>query len=648
MANVGSGADAYAAGLAGGWKPDPTLTVTECAERYRILSSKESPEPGPYRSSRTPYVREPMDCLSAHSPVRRVVLQWGTQLSKTEIILNWILYTILFSPGPMLMVQPTVNMAKRVSKQRLATMIESTPALRNLVKEARSRDSGNTMFEKEFPGGILILTGANSAASLASMPMRNLAMDEVDRWPEDVDEEGNPIAITEERSSNFARGKTLITSTPTVRGASAVETEFLLTDQRRYFVPCPRCCHMDYIQWRLGGRSGDDGRHHFLAWIEKRPETAYLVCAKCDRDIQESSKTEMLDAGEWRPTAAGDGISRGYHLSSMYSPIGWKSWASLARRWVKAKGNKKSQKTVVNTVLAETWEEEFETLSSKGLLGRVRAYGAEVPVGVILLTAALDVQKDRLEVVVKGWGAGEESWLIDYWQELGDPENDDVWFKIWEALQHRYTRADGSELGIKTFAVDTNYCSDQAYKFVRAHYTQGARAVRGGNVKGLPVVSPPSRRNAYHLPLWTLCTHAAKDTIFARLAAQEPGPGYMHFPDWAEQEYFDQLTAEVLVKKMSGGRMLSEYVKVRDRNEALDLEVYNLGALYILGPARLRQLGIRSSSPKDADGNDGTGGAAAAPVGSPPPPPPVTPPPAAAPPGYPGVPARGWINSWKK
>src|SRR5262245_48568253 len=251
------------------WIPPPSLTVSEWADEHRMLSSEASAEPGQWRTSRVPYMRAIMDALSPLDPTERVVVMKGAQLGGTEAILNALGYLIHLAPGPALLVQPTVEVAQRFSKQRLTPMIDAMPALRDRVHEARSRDSGNTILVKQFPGGLVIITGANSAAGLRSMPIRYLECDEVDEYPGDVEGQGDPISLAEKRTSTFANRKVLLVSTPTIKGLSRIESEFLITDQRRYFVPCPHCGHWDWI------------RCSQIRWDAERPETACLASRGC-------------------------------------------------------------------------------------------------------------------------------------------------------------------------------------------------------------------------------------------------------------------------------------------------------------------------------------------------------------------------------
>jgi phage terminase large subunit GpA-like protein len=330
-----------------GIRPDPDLTVSSWADRHRKLASRASAEPGQYRTARTPYMREIMDRLSPGDPTQRIVFMKAAQVGATEAGNNWIGFVIHHAPGPMLAVQPTVELAKRNSRQRIDPLIEESPDLRERVKPARSRDAGNTMLSKEFAGGILIMTGANSAVGLRSTPARYIFLDEVDAYPTSADEEGDPVTLAEARSLTFAhRRKVLLVSTPTIRGLSRIEREYEASDQRRFFVPCPHC---DAMQWLKFER---------LRWEKGRPETAEYLCEGCERCIAEHHKTRMLERGEWRATAtATDPTTVGYHLSALYSPVGWLSWQRIARAHEAARGSDEAMKTFVNTSLGETWME---------------------------------------------------------------------------------------------------------------------------------------------------------------------------------------------------------------------------------------------------------------------------------------------------
>ena len=401
FAGAGDIAQAWRDGLT----PDPLLTVSEWAQQHRVLTSRASAEPGRYRIARTPYMRDILDALSPADPCRRVVFMKAAQVGATEGGNNWIGYVIHQAPGPMLAVQPTVELAKRNSRQRIDPLIEESAALRERVRPARSRDSGNTMLSKEFPGGILIMTGANSAVGLRSIPARYILLDEVDAYPASADEEGDPVTLAEARSLTFAhRRKVLLISTPTVKGFSRIEREYEASDQRRYFVPCPHCGHAQALVFER------------LRWEKGKPETAAYHCKSCDEPIAEHHKTAMLAAGVWRATGtAADPATIGFHLSALYSPPGWKSWADIARDKEAAKGSDEAERAFRNTVLGETWVETGEAPDWQRLYDRRERWTpGTVPAGGLFLTAGADVQKDRIEVDVWAWGRGLESWLIEH------------------------------------------------------------------------------------------------------------------------------------------------------------------------------------------------------------------------------------------
>jgi phage terminase large subunit GpA-like protein len=564
------------------------------------LSATDSAEPGQWRTSRTPYLREPMDALSPMNPAERVVFEAGAQLGKTQMGNNWIGYTIHRSPVPMLIVLPTVEVAKRISKQRIAPMIEATPSLRGLVREARSRDSGNTVQVKQFRGGILIITGANSPTGLRSMPIARLFCDEVDEYPGDVGGQGDPVMLAEKRTSTFPNRKSYLCSTPTLKGLSRIEAEFNASDQRRYFVPCPNCGHMDWLRWEN------------MRWSSGEPDTIRLLCAACLTLIEERHKTDMLARGEWRATAEG-GTARvaGFHLSSLYSPLGWKSWSACCAEFLLAKDEPLKLKTWVNTVLAETWEERGDSIEVSDLKARVEHFEADVPDGVGVLVAAVDVQGDRLEAIVKGYGAGEQSWLVAFTQLFGDPGELQVWQDLDGFLAQEFEHASGQKVPITATVIDSGgHHTEEVYRYCSTRRRRVA--IKGGPVAGRPLVERPSIHNRYRIPLYVLCTDTGKETVLSRLRAKLPGPGFIHLPDWADDEYLAQLTAERALRKYVRGRgTVRHWVKTRERNEALDLEVYALAALYILGAALVRSLPERAAAlsvrPEATPGAQGSG-----------------------------------------
>jgi phage terminase large subunit GpA-like protein len=321
-----------------------------------------------------------------------------------------------------------------------------------------------------------------------------------------------------------------------------------------------------------------------------------MVCGGCGEKVEERFKTQMLARGEWQPTAESGGKTAGFHLSALYSPLGWKSWEQCVAEFLAAKEDPFRLKTWVNTVLGETWEERGDSVAPDALMSRLERYPAEVPNGVGALVAAVDVQGDRLEAVVKGYGAGEESWLIAFQQMPGDPARETVWRELDRFLGQTFQHEGGQHLRIDCTVIDSGGAhTEQVYRYVRARSGRKVLAIKGGSIAGLPLVGRPSRHNRYHVPLHVLCVDTGKEIALSRLRIPSPGPGYVHLPEWVDEEYVEQLTAEKAIRKYVKGRgAVREWVKTRERNEALDLEVYALAGLYILGPAFIKGLGERA------------------------------------------------------
>ena len=564
-----------------GLTPDPLLTVSEWSDRHRVLSSKASAEPGRWRTSRTPYLKAIMDCLSPTSPVERVVFMKAAQLGATEMGSNWIGYVIHHAPGPMMAVWPTVEMAKRNSKQRIDPLIEESGALAELIAPARSRDSGNTILAKEFRGGVLVMTGANSAVGLRSMPVRYLFLDEVDGYPLDVEGEGDAISLAEARTRTFARRKIFIVSTPTISGASSIEREYDASDQRRYFVPCPHCSHRQWLRFEQ------------LRWEKGAPETAAYVCESCDTAIAEHHKSWMLEHGEWRAMFPdGNGKTAGFHLSSLYSPVGWRSWSDIATAWEaavsKESGSAAAIKTFKNTELGETWVEEGEAPDWQRLIERREDYPVgTVPSGGLLLVGGADVQKDRIEASVWAFGRGKESWLVEHRVLMGDTSRDAVWSSLADMLDETWTHASGAAMPLVRFALDTGFATQEAYAFVRSRRDSRVMAVkgvaRGAALIGTPTavdVSQGGKKLRRGVKVYSVAVGIAKLEFYNNLrksadvgedGVQTAFPvGYVHLPK-IDAEFIQQLCAEQLITRRDrNGFPIREWQKIRERNEALD------------------------------------------------------------------------------
>jgi phage terminase large subunit GpA-like protein len=577
------GGQIYRQSFLEGLRPDLDLTVSQWSDMYRMLSSKASAEPGPWRTDRTPYLKEIMDCMSANNTTQKVVFMAGAQLGKTEAINNVVGYMIAHAPGPALFVQPTIEMAKRLSKQRLESLINETPCLAEKIAPARSRDSGNTMFSKEYPGGILLLTGANSATGLRSAPCRWILLDEVDAFPSDVDGEGDPCALAERRASTFSRRKIILTSTPTIRDMSRIETEYLASDQRRFFVPCPHCEHKQWLQWKN------------LQWRDGDPKTAAYVCESCGAHIPEHFKSEMLRKGEWRATATSeDPRTVGFHLSSLYSPLGWKSWQEIVMEFLRSKNDAPLLKTFVNTILGETWEEEIGAkLGADGLAERAEFYPAsEIPRGASVVTAGVDVQDNRVAVGIYAWGGGEECWLISHGEIYGDPAGSKLWEQIDDLVLRDYPVEGGGTTRVSAIGIDSGgHYTSEVYTYARSRRGDGVFALKGQSVRNKPPIGRPSKVDISYkgkvlknsAEVYPVGTDTIKATLFGRLKHNEPGPGYIHFHAEAGHDYFKQLTAERQVVRYVKGFAIREWKKkAGDRNEALDCFVYSFAALNFL------------------------------------------------------------------
>ncbi len=634
MTFYADGAEQYRSAYQRGLQPDPDLWVDEWADQYmRIPRETGAAEPGPYRTERTPYAREPMRCLSPGHPARRVVTMVASQLMKTQIALNWIGGCIHMAPANILMLLPSLGLAKRVSG-RVGKTIDATPVLRERVASPRSRDARNTMDTKEFEGGTLYATTAGSAANLAELAARYIYGDEIDRWDVDVDNEGDPIELAETRASTFGRNaKIYFSSSPTLKGASRIADLFDQSDQRHYYVPCPHCGDYQTLEWEN------------LKWTDDYRQVQYLCCT-CGSLIDEHHKGDMLARGEWRAHAEGDGETVGFTLNALYAPLGWVSWLGLAKQYDKAraaqdKGDLEPMQVFYNTRLARLWDAAQEMTKASELKARAEDYPlGSVPRGALILTAAVDTQHNRLELLVLGWGEGLERWVVDHQVIMGDPSEERTWALLDDKLKARYRHVSGVEMAICATAIDSGgHHTDEVYQFTRLRRWRNIIAVKGASRSGRPVLAQrPSKvdvtwRGTTHkqgAELWFIGTDTAKDWIYNRYAMNE-GPGALHFSKDLPDDFYEQCVAERKVARYVKGHKRIEWVKGKaDRNEALDLLVYNLAMAHLLGLNRYREgewAKLRQSV------SQGSLFADPAPAGAEPPP--VTPPQPASPPPAP-------------
>ena len=534
-----------------GLRPEELGTVSDWADRYRVLSGVGSPEPGQWRTSRTPYLREPMDCLSPSSRVRRVVMVFGSQLGKTEAGLNWLGSIIHWRPAPTLLVQPTLEMAKRLNRQRLEPFIRETPVIAERIPPPRSRDSGNTAFMKLFPGGLFVLTGANSASSAQSMPAANLFADEVSSYPLELDDKGDPLENFESRTANFPRGKTLITSTPGEAEACRVTKEFeTRSDRRRYHVPCPACGELQVLVWPQ------------FKWERPDGEVRY-ECLHCRERFEERHKARMLPAGVWVPTAKGDGITAGFHLPGWYAPLGWKSWGDIRDEFLRAQTDRVLLKGWVNKRAAEAWKDELENhFNVEGLAKRRQDQEAgngypvgTVPRGVLLITAGVDVQGgggslgERLVVTLWGWGAAEEGWHLGHWEIHGDPQQPEVWSQLDNITATSWRREDGAELRLAMGGIDDGgHATEQVRTYCRGRSEWVPMKGTGQKGKSLIGKGTPvdvNRKNKTvtkrGVLLYLIGTDTSITHLQGRLRNEQPGPGYLHLGQAATDQFLAEL-----------------------------------------------------------------------------------------------------------
>ena len=590
-------------------RPAPVESISEWADKFRQIA--KGPEKGLWRTSRTPYLREPMECMSEGSPVDRVVMQFATQLGKTEVLYNTILQRIHRSPMDMMIVQPTLTDSKDHSRERFMPTVRRMPEIASRMAKPTSRDESATWQTKTLAGGAtLFFAGANSARSLASKPLGLVCCDEIDGYPMDVDGEGDPLTIIGERMSNFSNRKMLLCSTPTVRDVSRIETEYLASDRRRYNVPCPHCARLQVLEWGSATEWG-------LKWLRDadgapRVETVAYICRHCGGAISEHSKTAMLAEGLWIADAPGaqGGTVAGFQLSKLYSPIGWRSWVWMVREWDKAQnmarqGDTTKLKAFVNTSLAETWEEQGDRADEHALRKRADASDSrlrEVHPRCFVCTRAVDVQGDRLEAYTWAWGRGMERQLVDRAVFYGDPaapESDtgSPWAALTAYRAEPVTNAAGVTVPVLATFIDSGgHHTHAVYVYCRQHHGAKVHAVKGASQAGKPIfgMTPTAvdinwrgQKIKKGVKLWQIGTDTAKAEVYGRLRVEAPGPGYVHLPADVPTEVLEQLTSERLVTRYVKGRARLEWVKPNGkRNEALDCAVYALAAAHYVGMER--------------------------------------------------------------
>lgn len=583
------------------YRPPADLSVSEWAERYRVLSRENSAEAGPWRNARTPYLVEIMDSFT-DPRIKKISLVASSQVGKSELELNVIGYIIDQDPGSILYIQPTIDDAKKFSRLRIAPMIRDSQTLRRKVADVKSRDSGNTMLQKSFPGGMLTIVGSNSASGLASTPAKYVLGDERDRWALSAGTEGDPWALAEARTTTFYNAKMVDVSTPTNKGESPIEKSFLEGTRERWCHQCPNCGEYSNIVFdnitfdfdTIGHGRKKDYKVTRIGWR----------CPQCGLEFSEAEMRKQPAKWIAENPAALERGHRSFWLNAFSSP--WQSWEKVVYSFLVARKDPQRLKVVYNTMLGELWEDRGDLADEDAMLSRREDYGTrddgtpiELPEGVLLLTCGVDVQDDRLEGEVVGWGHYQESWGIKKFIIQGDPSDDAPWLRLDGYLDRVYKFENGRGLKIAITLVDSGgHKTQEVYKQCRARLNKRVFAVKGKGGEDVPYTKPPSKvdivvngRAIAKTNLYTIGVDAGKAAILnGSLRVVEPGPKYCHFPkrDDAgyDYTYFAGLLSERQELKVTNGRTKYQWVKLpgHERNEALDCRNYATAALYILDP----------------------------------------------------------------
>lgn len=579
---------AISRGLAG-MQPPENLTVTEWAECKRYLSTEASAEPGLWRTSRTPYLRAIMDAFT-DPKIRHIVFVAASQVGKTEVINNIIGYIIDQNPGSILFVHPTTIDAREFSKLRIAPMIRDSPAVRRRIAAPKSRDSGNTLLQKSYPGGILTLCGSNEAHALASKPIRYVFGDERDRWAQSAGTEGDPWELALARQTTFYNAKAVEVSTPTIRGSSNIAKSFAKGTMERWKSQCPHCGEFHEIQWK-------DIRFEAEETVVNHERTytvhdVFWICPGCGCVSEEA--TMKKQPAKWvadNPAAYANGI-RSFWLNAFVSP--WASWESICLKYQNALGDAGKMQVVYNTCFGQLWEDRGDTQDPDTLLGRREIYEAELPEGVLVLTAGVDTQDDRMEYEIVGHGHFGERWGIEKGVIMGRPDDPSTWASLDMMIFDRVLKfKDG--LGLKvsmSFVDEGGHFTGQVRQFCRDRIGKKVFCVKGFYGPDRPFISPPKKmkiivNNRYLGVVWQyqLGVDSIKQTVMDDLKVQTPGPKYNHFPlrDDYGAMYFNGLLSEHLVPEgKTRQRWVWTKIQGHERNEPLDCRVYAIAAFRAL------------------------------------------------------------------
>jgi phage terminase large subunit GpA-like protein len=569
--------------------PPAKLSLSEWADEHAVLSNESSAESGRWKT--LPYQKGIMDALT-DPLIEQVTVMKSARVGYTKIINNFIAYHIHQDPCSIMVVQPTIEDAEGYSKEEIAPMIRDTKCLEGLIQEAKAKDGSNTLLIKLFPGGTLGIVGANSPRGFRRVSRRVVLFDEVDAYPVSAGTEGDQIKLGIRRSEYFWNRKIVAGSTPLVKDASRIERLFERSDKRRYYVPCPTCGHMDYFVF-TEKKEKEVYQGHFMKWPKEDPLQAYFVCSANGCVIEHKDKRSMIEKGEWRATHLNGGVRhRGFHIWSAYSYSPNASWGALALEFLEARKDPEELKTFINTVLGEVWEEEYSAkIGADGLRGRAEFYTSGVASDpVLIVTAGIDVQDNRIECTKYGYAVGEESWVISHDVIYGDPSKPEIYKQLDNLLMTKIKRESTGEHSVSAAAIDTGgHHTHEVYQYVRERKRLGfIIGVKGQSQRNKPAIG---KATAVDINLrnqslkggalvYPMGSDTIKALIYGRLKLVEPGPGYVHFHTDLGPEFFEQLTAEKQVTRFVKGHAVKDWIKKSGaRNEALDCAVLAYAAL---------------------------------------------------------------------
>ncbi len=576
------------------FRPRDLLSIAEWAAKYRRLSGKSAAEPGPWRNERVPYLRGIMDALDDRHSAPIVVFTKSSQVGGTDIALNWIGRTIHQKPASFLVLSPTDKVGRKWVRLRLDPMIATCPELRALVPLGRKSNNSNTLAEKHFDGGALVIGSANIPDDVASVSVPNLLLDEVDRMPLVLEDEGDPVELALRRSTTFARSKAFMLSTPTTDETSRIWPMWLASTQDRYHVPCVHCGEMQVLRWQQ------------LKWTAGKPSTAAYICEECGGVIEERSKPDILAAGEWRATfPEREAEVKGFHVNGLYTPIGLgDSWPKHAAAWERAQGKPERLQVFFNTRLGIVHKGERQKLEWEQIFSRREPYALRtIPAGVLRLTTGSDVQANRLETQLLGHGRGERITVLDYIVHYGDPTRAEVWAELDAYLAGELLNSFGLKMHVECSLVDSNYLTEDVLAFTRLRKSRNIFAARGSPIASRQPIGRPSLPDVKNrgkvdrrgVERYEVGVSRIKHWLFERLRADEgtpdqpvlPAERHIRFSDALPEEYFRQLTAEIYDPKQ-GWIARATY----HRNEALDTFVLARAAAmhHAVAVDRMREL----------------------------------------------------------